>query len=175
MSEPREVSIPRKSGTRGYAHLVELNVPVARVWQALTDPALIRLWTGADARIDPRQGGSLCFGKPAAGLREAHIDIFDVNRRLRLIYMKGSDLPRCDSAIVDDFLLDARGSDGPTALRLLGSGIPESKEWDAGYARLRIGWERFLGRIKLTLENPPPPRKARVEKKVDPGLPGLDF
>jgi uncharacterized protein YndB with AHSA1/START domain len=168
------VSIPRKVGTRGYAHLVELNVPIARVWKALTDPALISIWTGGDARIDARKGGSFIFGNPGSPVREAHIDIFEVNRRLRLIYMQGPDLPRCDSAIVDDFLLDVPVAGGSTSLRVLGSGIPGSKEWDAAYARMRIGWERFMVRIKVTLESPPTP-KRQVAKKVDPGLPGLDF
>jgi uncharacterized protein YndB with AHSA1/START domain len=175
MRELPAVSTPRRSGTRGYAHLVEVNAPVARVWKALTDPALIRIWTGSDARIDARQGGSFTFGKSGNDVREAHVDIFEVNRRLRLIYMQGRHLPRCDSAIVDDFLLDVRGPEGSTSLRVLGSGIPVSQEWDAAYARMRMGWERYLTRIKAALENPPPPRTPRAAKKVDPGLPGLDF
>jgi uncharacterized protein YndB with AHSA1/START domain len=174
MRESSAVSIPRKFGTRGYAHLVELRVPVARVWQALTDPALIRIWTGGDARVDARRGGSFVFGKSGTETREAHVDIFEVNRRLRLIYMQGPHLPRCDSAIVDDFLLDVRAADGSSSLRVLGSGIPDSKDWDAAYARMRTGWERFMARIKVTLEAPPPP-PPRPPKKADPGLPGLDF
>src|ERR1700691_1322459 len=72
---------PRKStrnGTRGYAHLVEIDVPVGRVWRALTDPGLIRIWSGQEAEIDARQGGAYQLGKRDAGGREAHIDIFDV-------------------------------------------------------------------------------------------------
>jgi len=105
------VSLPRKTtrnGTRGYAHLVEIDVPVARVWRALTDPGLIRIWSGQEAQIDPRKGGSYQLGDRNAGGREAHIDIFDVNRRLRLIYLTGADWPPSDSAVVDDFLLDVR-------------------------------------------------------------------
>src|SRR6202049_2526659 len=84
------MSLPRKStrnGTRGYAHLVEIDVPVARVWRALTDPGLIRIWSGQEAEIDPRQGGMYRIGKRSGSAREAHIDIFEVNRRLRLIYL----------------------------------------------------------------------------------------
>ena len=55
MSQPRKST---RTGTRGYAHLVEVDVPVARVWRALTDPGLIRIWSGQEAEIDPRQGGS---------------------------------------------------------------------------------------------------------------------
>ena len=170
------MSLPRKttrSGTRGYAHLVEVNVPVARVWRALVDPGLIRIWSGQEAEIDPRKGGIYRLGKRNAGGREAHIDIFEVNRRLRLIYLSGRDSPASDSAIVDDFLLDVRKGDGTTSLRLLGSGVPDAAAWDKSYVRIRMGWERFLARIKVTLESPPVPKKPSAPK--DPPLPGLDY
>ncbi len=123
------MSLPRKStrnGTRGYAHLVEIDVPVARVWRALTDPGLIRIWSGQEAEIDARKGGMYRLGKRNEDSREAHIDIFDVNRRLRLIYLSGSNWPPGESAVVDDFILDVRKGEGTTSLRLLGSGVPES-------------------------------------------------
>src|ERR1035438_1805036 len=88
LSQAIDMSVHRKSarsGTRGYAHLVEIDVPVARVWRALTDPGLIRIWSGQDAEIDPRKGGLYRIGKRNEDGREAHIDIFDVNRRLRVI------------------------------------------------------------------------------------------
>ena len=154
--------------------MVELDVPAARVWRALMDPALVRVWSGQEAEIDARQGGIYRIGKRNAGAREALIDIYDVNRRLRLIYMKSKDLPPSDSAIVDDFILDPRKGEGTTSLRLLGSGISDSREWDAPYARLRMGWERFMSRIKVTLESPPKPKPSKVEPK-DPPLPGLDY
>ena len=171
------MSLPRKStrsGTRGYAHLVEIDVPIARVWRALTDPGLIRIWSGQDAQIDPRQGGLYRIGNRNAGGREAHIDIFDVNRRLRLIYLNGRDSPPGDSAVVDDFLLDVRKGESKTSLRLLGSGVPEAAAWDKNYVRIRMGWERFLSRIKVTLESPPAPKKPPPAPK-DPPLPGLDY
>jgi uncharacterized protein YndB with AHSA1/START domain len=172
------MSLPRKStrsGTRGYAHLVEIDVPVARVWRALTDPGLIRIWSGAEAEIDPRKGGLYRLGLRHEDNREAHIDIFDVNRRLRLIYLRGSNWPPGDSALVDDFILDVRKGQGTASLRLLGSGIPESAAWDRTYMRIRMGWERFMARIKVTLESPPVPKKAKPAPPKDPPLPGLDF
>lgn len=164
-----------RNGTRGYAHLVEVDVPVARVWRALTDPGLIRIWSGQEAEIDARQGGSYRLGKRNEGGRDAHIDVFEVNRRLRLIYLKGADWPAGDSAVVDDFLLDVRKGEGTTSLRLLGSGIPEAAEWDKSYMRIRLGWERFMARIKVTLESPPVPKKPKIVPPKDPPLPGLDY
>jgi uncharacterized protein YndB with AHSA1/START domain len=172
------MSLPRKStrnGTRGYAHLVEVEVPVGRVWRALTDPGLIRIWSGQEAEIDARKGGSYRLGNLNEGGREAHIDIFDVNRRLRLIYLKSSDWPAGDSAVVDDFILDVRKGEGTTSLRLLGSGVPESPAWDRSYVRIRMGWERLMARIKVTLESPPVPKTAGAVSPKDPPLPGLDY
>jgi uncharacterized protein YndB with AHSA1/START domain len=172
------MSLPRKStrsGTRGYAHLIEVSAPVARVWRSLTDPALVRIWSGQEAEIDAREGGLYRIGKRGGGGREAHIDVFDPNRRLRLIYMSDPDLPASGSAMVDDFLLDVRKGEGTTSLRLLGSGVPESPEWDSLYVRIRMGWERFMGRIKVTLESPPKPKKPVKTEPKDPPLPGLDY
>jgi uncharacterized protein YndB with AHSA1/START domain len=172
------MSLPRKSsrnGTRGYAHLVEIDVPVSRVWRALTEPGLIKIWSGQEAEIDPRQGGLYRIGKRTGQSREAHIDVFEVNRRLRLIYLNGKNSPPSDSAAVDDFILDTRRGEGKTSLRLLGSGIPETPEWDRSYASIRMGWERFMGRIKVTLESPPVPKKPSKIAPKDPPLPGLDY
>jgi len=155
--------------------LIEVDAPAARVWRALTDPALVCIWSGQEAQIDAREGGLYRIGTRTTGTREAHIDIFEPNRRLRLIYFNSPDLPSSDSAVVDDFLLDVRKGEGTTSLRLLGSGVPEEPSWDHTYVRLRMGWERFMARIKVTLESPPrrkPP--SRAEPK-DPPLPGLDY
>ena len=164
----------RRTGTRGYAQLIEVGVPAARVWRALTDAALIRIWSGAVAEVDARQGGVYRIELPGTGKREAHIDVFEANRRLRLIYMPNPAAPPCLSAIVDDFLLDVRPGETLTSLRLLGSGIPEAQSWDPHYARIRLGWERCMARIKVTLEQPPRPKPPPPPKKAPP-LPGLDF
>jgi uncharacterized protein YndB with AHSA1/START domain len=172
------MSVNRRStrnGTRGYAHLVEVDVPASRVWRALIDPGLILIWSGLEAEVDPRQGGSYRLGKRGEDSREAHIDIFEPNRRLRLIYLSGSNWPPGDSALVDDFLLDVRKGEGTTSLRLLGSGVPEAPAWDRTYARVRMGWERHLARIKVALESPPPRKKPLDGPPKDPPLPGLDY
>lgn len=169
------MSLPSRSrsGTRGYAHLVEIAVPVGRIWRALTEPALIRIWSGQEAEIDARKGGVYRIGRLHIGGREAHIDIFDPNRRLRLIYMSGPDSPPSDSAVVDDFLLDMR-KDGTASLRVLGSGVPDATVWDKPYVRMRMNWEKSLARMKAALEAPPPIKKPPPPPK-DPPLPGLDY
>jgi uncharacterized protein YndB with AHSA1/START domain len=161
-----------REGTRGYAHLVELHVPIARVWHALIDPRLMRIWSGKEALVDARKNGLYRIGGASDGGREAHIDIIEVRRRLRLIYLPDPNLPPCDSVLVDDFLLDVKHGEKMVSLRLLGSGIPENEEWDRAYVKIRRGWERYLARLKKTLENPPGPKPKLVSRDVP--LRGLD-
>ena len=72
MTSPRRST---RNGTRGYAHLVEIEVPVARVWRALTDPGLIRIWSGQEAEIDARKGGMYRLGLSAATTAAKRISI----------------------------------------------------------------------------------------------------
>ena len=65
---------------------------------------------------------------------------------------------RTRAVLVDDFLLDRDEAASRTAgasvtiLRLMGSGVPQSQEWDPMYTRLRGGWERALLRLKVSFE-----------------------
>jgi uncharacterized protein YndB with AHSA1/START domain len=145
--------------SRGFVHRVDIRADLPEVWQALIDPKVLAQWHVSDARIDAREGGSYSTRLAPNLSREAHIDIFQPPRRLRLIYMPLPGLPDDGAVVVDDFLLDQGPLSGPehrpsptTVLRLMGSGFPEGREWDAMYMRLRGGWERALLRLKASFE-----------------------
>ena len=73
------MSLPSKSprsGTRGYAHLVEVDVPIARVWQRAHRSAFDPVWSGQAAEIDPREGGLYRVGKSAAPAAARRTSIF---------------------------------------------------------------------------------------------------
>jgi uncharacterized protein YndB with AHSA1/START domain len=152
---------------RGYAHRVDIVSDVKRVWRALVDPAILTRWCSPKAQIRGQQGGLFRASVDRMTELEAHIDVFDPTRRLRLIYMATPALPHTDSVIIDDFILEpVRGSE-PTApgdssssrsdgdgtiIRLLGSGYPATPEWDVPYMRLRTGWQQALARLKVLVE-----------------------
>jgi uncharacterized protein YndB with AHSA1/START domain len=136
--------------TRGYAHRIDIAAPPALVWAALTSSEALERWCSPAAQINPRPGGLFRASVDRVTEWEAHIDIFTPERRLRLIYLPSAALPPADSAIVDDFMLDA-GPEG-TIVRLLGSGVPAATEWDGPYVRLRVGWERAVARLKVLVE-----------------------
>jgi uncharacterized protein YndB with AHSA1/START domain len=136
--------------TRGYAHRVDVAAPMDLLWRGLVAPELLSVWYGKGARVDPRRGGRYCVRSDRDLAREAHIDVFEPGRRLRLIYMPPPDLPPCDAVVVDDFILDLEP--GNSVLRLLGSGFPQDEAWDLHYNRLRSGWALALARLKVCIE-----------------------
>jgi uncharacterized protein YndB with AHSA1/START domain len=143
---------------RGYAHRVDIAADAGKVWLALTKVEHLKRWCSPAADIKARPGGLFRASVDRVIELEAHIDVFEPDRRLRLIYLPSSELPPADSAIVDDFILDATGPE--TIVRLLGSGIPSTLDWDAQYRRLRLGWQAAMTRLKVF-----------VEKQFDTGVP----
>ena len=139
---------------------MDIAADAAKVWVALTNVEHLKRWCSPAADIKARPGGLFRASVDRVIELEAHIDVFEPGRRLRLIYLPTSELPPADSAIVDDFILDATHPPGParpmgqpqTIVRLLGSGIPSTPDWDAQYRRLRMGWQAAMTRLKVFVE-----------------------
>ncbi len=135
---------------RGYAHRVDIAADVQAVWRAFTSPTDLPIWCSPDARMRARTGGLFRASVDRVTELEAHIDVFDPARRLRLIYLPCAVLPAADSAIVVDFILEP--AQDTTIMRVLGSGFPEGPDWDVQYKRMRMGWERAMARLKVFVE-----------------------
>jgi uncharacterized protein YndB with AHSA1/START domain len=135
---------------RGYAHRVDIAGEPDKVWLALTQSDHLTRWCSPRAEIRARPGGLFRASVDRVTELEAHIDVYEPGRRLRLIYLPSSELPQTDSAIIDDFILDPT-SPG-TIVRLLGSGIPGTPDWDPQYKRLRLGWQAAMTRLKVFVE-----------------------
>jgi uncharacterized protein YndB with AHSA1/START domain len=135
---------------RGYAHRVDILADAQAVWRALTDNQQLTLWCSPDADIRARAGGSFRASVDRVTEFEARIDVFEPGRRLRLIYLPARTLPRADSVMIDDFILEKVA--GGTIVRLLGSGVPASPEWDTQYRRLRASWPAAMTRLKVFVE-----------------------
>jgi uncharacterized protein YndB with AHSA1/START domain len=141
---------------RGYAHRVDILAEAGEVWRALTESAHLQRWCSPAADIRARAGGSFRASVDRVTEFEARIDVLDPQRRLRLIYLPAAALPKADTVMIDDLILDkVRGG---TIVRLLGSGVPADPGWDTQYRRLRTGWQQALTRLKVY-----------VEKQLQPG------
>jgi uncharacterized protein YndB with AHSA1/START domain len=135
---------------RGYAHRVDVASDPQKVWQALTQADNLRRWCSPTADIRAKPGGLFRASVDRVIELEAHIDVYEPGRRLRLIYLASKELPPTEAAIVDDFILDPTAPG--TIVRLLGSGIPATTDWDAQYKRLRMGWQAAMTRLKVFVE-----------------------
>jgi uncharacterized protein YndB with AHSA1/START domain len=146
--------IRMRPAQHGYLQSLRCNAPVERLWQALVQPEALKLWHADEAEVDPRQGGRYLYRSRLLGLRRAHIDIFDPNRRLRLIYDPNPAWPAGETIIVEDFLIDTHrtGREG-NQLRLLGSGVPAVVEWNATLKRLKAGWAVAFSYLQRRLES----------------------
>jgi uncharacterized protein YndB with AHSA1/START domain len=135
---------------RGYAHRVDILADATAVWRALTESQHLTRWCSPGAEIRARAGGSFRASVDRVTEFEARIDIFEPQRRLRLMYLPAPGLPKADSVMIDDFILDKVA--GGTIVRLLGSGVPASPEWDTQYWRLRTSWQQAMTRLKVFVE-----------------------
>jgi uncharacterized protein YndB with AHSA1/START domain len=150
--------------TRGYAHRIDVEAPVELVWRGLVDPELLAFWCGPGARVSAREGGSYVIAINGEIEREAHIDVFDPGRRLRLVYLPPHGLPDTEAVMIDDFILGAEQRS--VALRLMGSGFPQDESWDDYYVRVRAAWGLALARLKVCSE-----QLASGKRQVKPESP----
>ena len=144
------------AGYRSFAHRVDIDVPVQRVWRAFTDGRVLERWTTRGASVTPRENGrmQIIFG-PGIEL-DAHIDVLITPQRMRLILLPTRGMPKPDkaaaeTAIVEDFLFERLASKG-TTVRLLSSGVPSAPAWVTYYLQKRRHWELALTRLKVFLE-----------------------
>jgi hypothetical protein len=141
---------------RSFAHRVDIDVPVQRVWRAFTDSRLLEGWTRRGASVTPRENGQLKVPFAANIELDAHIDVLITPQRLRLILLPTRGMPAADArsaetAIVEDFLFEKLPPSG-TAIRLLSSGVPSAPVWVTYYLQQRRHWELALNRLKVFLE-----------------------
>ena len=135
---------------RGYAHRVDIAGDVQSVWRAFTEAEHLARWCAPGAQIRAKPGGLFRASVDRVTELDAHIDVFEPGRRLRLIYLPSPALPPADSAIVADFIME--GAASGSIVRVLGSGVPEGAAWDTPYKRMRVGWERAMARLKVYVE-----------------------
>ena len=81
---------------------------------------------------------------------EAHIDVFEPERRLRLIHLPSAAVPQGDSVTIDDIMIEWRNP--MTVVRVLGSGFPDAPEHEQALRRHVLGWRQSLARLKVYLE-----------------------
>ncbi len=129
--------------------------PPAELWETLVVPDVLSQWYASEARIEPWEGGRYWVRSRLLGVREARIELFEAQRRLRLEYAPSPGWPSPgEHVIVEDFMIheERRGGSRATVLRLLGTGVPQSVEWNPALRRLRAAWAVSFSYLQRYLE-----------------------
>jgi uncharacterized protein YndB with AHSA1/START domain len=142
---------------RGYAQFVEVAVEPALAWSACTEEHWLKRWYALEASVEPHRGGRFRVRTRDGRERDATIDVWDPGRRLRLIYYPEPEMLHLHGEgvgpVTEDLLFDPKP--GRTVVRVFGSGVPDQREWDAYYSRLRLGWAYWLHALKRAIEAEP--------------------
>ena len=131
---------------------VDIAAPPDVVWKALTDPAELVRWFPLQAEVTPGEGGRVKWSWNDAYTWETHIDLWEPNRRLRLVHdaqrpfdVEGRLLPdeqTTPARIMMDFTLETAA--GRTRLRLVHSGFGFGAQWDDEVDGIAVGWNHEL-------------------------------
>jgi len=90
---------------RGYAHRVDIRADPQQVWRAFTEAEQLKAGVHRMPRSAPAMEAVSRQRRPGHRVRGAHRCV-RAGRRLRLIYLTLPALPRTETVIVDDFILE---------------------------------------------------------------------
>ena len=133
-----------------------VRAPLARVFTAWIEPALLQQWWGPDdvttheLTLDPNVGGQLLWtlGDTDGSRVTVRGEVFDVvrNERISFTWMpEGRDWPHESRVYVD--LREHRGVE----IRITHDGLPDKR----AYLRHQEGWTAALGKLERVLVGPP--------------------
>jgi uncharacterized protein YndB with AHSA1/START domain len=164
--------------TRSHETRIEIDAPVAAVWEAITEAAEIQKWFAPHMEVTPGVGGKMTasWGPGMEGTQL--IEVWEPNRHLRLVEERahthgctGEEKAHTAPAkLIVDYSLETEN--GRTVLRLVHAGFGMGAEWDGEYDRTRQGWPGFFRVLKYTLERQP--GKALANVNLFHAVPGGD-
>lgn len=145
---------PEDKGTRTQQHEIVIDAPIEAVWKAISDAEELTRWFVEEASVEPRVGGTLTFSWGGGEEGQNRIDAWEPNRKLRLTslpFEMGAAKHDGTTPMVNEYTIERR--DGKTVLRLVNSGIPNTKEWDGFYDGTDSGWQSFFRTLRHYLEH----------------------
>ncbi|HET6529202.1 MAG TPA: SRPBCC domain-containing protein [Actinoplanes sp.] len=123
-----------------------LAVPVAKAWQAFTDPELIEVWlSGKIDEADVQPGGRIAWAPDEYG--QLVWDIVEVDPQRRLVYREGPGILPAATEVTVTFEEASAG----TRLTVTQAGFGEGVDWAAQIEGVGLGWVQTLAALDLFL------------------------
>ena len=133
--------------TSTYRRTFTVAVPVARAWQAFTEPAELTAWFAPSvARFEAEPGGSLEFA--VGDLRaEGHVEEIEPERRIR--WSQGPGILPGTTEVTVVFEAVEHG----TRIEITHSGFGDGHDWIDELQAHTLGWNRCITDLLLYLEH----------------------
>lgn len=127
---------------------LELDSPMERVWEAITDPGHLAQWFGDEAELDLRPGGDGAMTWENHGRYAMRVDSVEPPTRLVWSWVHEPDVPFEEApATTVEWTLTQR-PDGGTTLYLKETGFLSDKHCGENDG----GWDQELGHLVTLLE-----------------------
>ena len=127
--------------------VLELDVPVQRVWRAITDPAELARWFGDEAEVDLRPGGNAAMIWENHGRYAMRIEEVDPPRRLVWSWVHEPDVAFDQAPATRVRWILTPRDNGGTTLHLLETGFST----DLHRGQNDEGWDAELGELAQRL------------------------
>ena len=140
--------------SRSHENIIDIKTTPEKVFKAVTEPAEIKKWFGADARVEPRVGGeyTLIWGSMES---KSTISAWEPNAHFGKYSERSKPYGGEDTGVTQrlgvDYYIESVG-DGVTRLRLVQSGFGPDAAWDDEFESTKIGWAPYLQKLKEILE-----------------------
>jgi uncharacterized protein YndB with AHSA1/START domain len=129
-----------------FEKVFELRVPVARVWQAFTDPRELEAWlSGTVEDCDVRPGGRIAWQPEAYG--QLVWDVVEVEPERKLAYRES---PTFAPSTTDVSVLLQESGSG-TLVTITQAGFGEGEDWQTQLDNVGLGWAQSLAGLELYL------------------------
>ncbi len=132
--------------TSSYRRTFTVAVPVARAWQAFTEPAELEAWFAPSvSRFEAEPSGSLAFsvGEDRA---EGHIEEIEPERRMR--WTQGPGILPGTTEVTVVFEAVEHG----TRITITHAGFGDGRDWIGELQAHTLGWDRVITDLVLYLE-----------------------
>lgn len=131
---------------------ITIHAPANKVWQALTDPRLIKKYLfGTDARSDWKVGSAITYSGEYQGKKymdKGEIIEIVPGKRLHTTYLSGMTHKEDRPENYNHVIYDLETSNGDTTLHLSQDNIEDEK----GLKHVEENWEKVLEGIKKVIE-----------------------
>ena len=138
--------------TRSHKHRIDIDAPIERVWEGISDAKMLSQWILTKAEVDGRVDGHIKMDWGEEGVSEARIEKWDPPCNLQVQHLPWEGCPALPESGGPRDTYSLESTEEGTTLTLHCSNMSEDSDWDEFFEGTKQGWPHFLSKLKELLE-----------------------